>query len=120
MKNAPPFIVVDNGGYHVRAGFAGASDPAVVVPNCTARIRRQLRLLVADETETSKVKDYSQLQYIRPIDRGHVTDTFIEGLIWERLFGPHLLNVDTTERSLLLTAPLFTPQAVQVRGAGAG
>lgn len=35
----------------------------------------------------------SQLQYMRPIERGYVTDAFVQTTIWERLLGPHMLNM---------------------------
>ena len=56
MASARRVLVIDNGGSHIKAGFGGEASPALIVPNCTARVRRQLRLLVADETETSRVK----------------------------------------------------------------
>lgn len=48
-------LVLDNGGSSLRAGFAGQEAPLFDVPNTTARIKRQMRLLVADETE-EKIK----------------------------------------------------------------
>ena len=41
-------IVADNGGSRLRLGYAGETQPRVEVPNCTARLRRQLRVLVGD------------------------------------------------------------------------
>ena len=49
-------VCIDSGGSRVRAGFAGEAAPRADVPNVTARMKRQQRLLVADEVDT-KVKD---------------------------------------------------------------
>ena len=76
-------VCIDNGGFTLRVGWAGEGAPRIDMPNCTARLRRQLRVLVGDETERA-VKDASQLQYIRPVDRGVVTDTACQELIWSR------------------------------------
>lgn len=83
-----------------------------MVPNATARIKRQLRLLVADETDT-KIKDHSQLQYFRPVERGCVTDTAVQNVVWDRVFGQALLNVKTEDCTLLLTVPPFMPSSAQ-------
>jgi hypothetical protein len=83
------------------------------IPNCAARIKKQLKILVGDETET-QVKgkrcqraafpqeafvevvrvwpDCSQLHYLRPIDRGYVVNWPLEGEIWKRLFGKVIVS----------------------------
>lgn len=76
-------VVLDNGGCTLRVGWGGESSPRISMPNCTARLRRQLRVLVGDETLT-RVKDPSQLFYVRPVDGGVVTDAACQELIWSR------------------------------------
>jgi actin-related protein len=46
-------VVFDNGGGTIKAGWGGDAAPSIVVPNVAARIKRQQRLLLADETETN-------------------------------------------------------------------
>lgn len=58
-------------------------DPCSTLPNTVARLRRQPRVYVADETE-SVVKDASQLVFTRPVERGFVVDTHVQAIIWER------------------------------------
>ena len=55
-------VVLDNGAGDLKAGFAGEADLRHVVPHCTARLPKQLRVLTADETE-DLVKNKSQLRY---------------------------------------------------------
>ena len=46
-------LVVDNGAYNCRVGWAGAESPFVVAPNCTARVPGQIDPFVADQIEKS-------------------------------------------------------------------
>ena len=53
------------------------------MPNAVARLRRQARVFVADETE-GVVKDPSQLVFTRPIEHGFVVDTHVQAMVWDR------------------------------------
>ena len=55
----PPAVVIDAGTYEVRAGLAGDDAPRYRAPNCTARPKQQLQVLVADEIYT--IKNHAQL-----------------------------------------------------------
>ena len=61
-------VVIDNGSYEVRVGLAGDEVPRYVAPNCTARPRQQLRVLVADEIHS--IRNQAQLEVTRPLERG--------------------------------------------------
>lgn len=136
----PKVVVLDNGGDTIKIGYAGHSKPLHIVPNACARIKRQLRLLVADEVE-SKIKDhrydlafslyiwetphflthhyfpdiYSQLHWIRPIDRGYVTDPAVQEIVWNRILGPNHMNVVPSESSLLLSMQPYTLEKLASR-----
>ena len=64
----PPAVVIDGGTYEVRAGLAGDDAPRYRAPNCTARPKQQLQVLVADEIYT--IKNHAQLEFSRPLERG--------------------------------------------------
>lgn len=51
-RKARAMLVVDNGGFTVKAGLATDTAPRWTMPNCAARVKNQLRVLVGDETET--------------------------------------------------------------------
>mmetsp|Transcript_4031 Transcript_4031/g.12540 ORF Transcript_4031/g.12540 Transcript_4031/m.12540 type:complete len:380 (-) Transcript_4031:400-1539(-) len=97
-------IVLDNGSSTVKAGLAGESAPRYVAPNCTARLDRQLRVLVADEV--SAIRNQSQLRYTRPCERGQLTNVGCESEVWRRVFSQVPPSGDG---ALLVTEPAFSP-----------
>lgn len=75
-------MVIDNGSYEVRVGLAGDEAPRYVAPNCTARPRQQLRVLVADEIYS--IKNQAQLEVTRPLERGVLTNAGCQREVWQR------------------------------------
>ena len=53
------------------------------LPNAVARLKRQARIYVGDETD-AVVKDPSQLIFTRPIEKGFVVDTHVQAMVWQR------------------------------------
>ena len=104
-------LVLDAGGGSVRAGFSGAASPTCVVPNCTATLRGAVTRLVADET-VAKVKDFSQLQYTRPMERGILVDWDCQRTVFDHVFARPDMNVDPENNSLLMTVAPFTPEVL--------
>ena len=80
----PPACVLDSGTYQVRAGLAGDDTPRYIAPNCTARPRQQLQVLVADEIFT--IKNHAQLEFSRPLERGVLVNAGAQRDVWERCF----------------------------------
>ena len=115
-------VVIDNGSHRCRIGFSTDLRPRVDVPNCVARIRRSLHVLVGDETESGAVADTSALHYFRALDRGYLTDTTAETLVWERALRLPALRGGsgaasdartlTSESALLLTHAPLTPPSI--------
>ena len=91
---ALPVLVLDNGGSQLRAGVISAqhaaatadATPTAVMPNTIARLRRQARIFIGDETE-GIVKDPSQLRYCRPLERGFMVDADVQALLWDRMLS---------------------------------
>ena len=106
-------LVLDSGGAWLRGGLASGTSPAACIPNTVARLRKQPRIFVGDET-VGIVKDPSQLRYTRPIERGFVVDTEVQALIWERLLSVSLSGVIVpSETTLVLSVPPFLPSVLE-------
>ena len=113
-KPAPPpppqkTLVVDNGASTIKAGFVTASDDPTtleprIIPNCIARDRFK-KIYVADELE--KCKDFSDIQYRRPADRGYIVNWEAQREIWNRQFFDDKapLRCDPADTRLLLCEP---------------
>ena len=63
----PQVLILDNGAYTIKAGYAGIDEEPRVYPNSIARSRAEKRVYVADEIE--KCKDMSGIVYRRPFER---------------------------------------------------
>ena len=81
----PPAVVIDGGTYEVRAGLAGDDAPRYRAPNCTARPKQQLQVLVADEIYT--IKNHAQLEFSRPLERGVLVHAGAQRDVFERCFS---------------------------------
>ena len=81
----PPACVIDAGNYEVRAGLAGDDAPRYRAPNCTARPKQQLQVLVADEIYT--IKNHAQLEFSRPLERGVLVHAGAQRDVFERCFS---------------------------------
>ncbi|KAK8801117.1 hypothetical protein WA158_001888 [Blastocystis sp. Blastoise] len=97
-------VIIDNGGSSIRCGFAGQENPSLIISNTTARIRKSMHELVGNETVT-KINDYSQLFYKRPIQCGYVVDWETQTKIWKKMFDETGLNIDPHEYSLYMNDP---------------
>ncbi|KAH7375430.1 actin family [Plectosphaerella cucumerina] len=103
-------LVLDNGGYTIKAGFVNADDDGTtapdaprLVPNCIARDRAR-KVYVASELDACR--DFGEIQFRRPIDKGFIVNWEAQKEIWDREFvdgaAPHQ-RCDPSETRLLLT-----------------
>lgn len=109
-SRSQPFIAIDNGGGYVKVGVAGLSS-TLVVPNVTARPKKDLRTLVAQDTE-SGVSNHGELVYTRPLERGYLTDYDTQVKVWERNLGEDGWDVAQRypkHKRLVLTRAAFAP-----------
>lgn len=108
---APPqpqkTLVVDNGASTLKAGLVNGDEHGLeprVIPNCIARDRYR-KTYVADELDTCR--DFSEIQFRRPVDRGYVVNWEAQKEIWDRQFlddgAP--LRCDPSDTRLLLAEP---------------
>lgn len=110
-KPAPPSrprntLILDNGASTIKAGLVrGAEiDQPQIIPNCIARDRFK-KIYVASELE--KCREFSEIQFRRPADRGFVVNWEAQKEIWDRLFvdSDASLKCDPADTRLLLAEP---------------
>ena len=105
-------VVIDNGGYTCKVGFAGEFQPVRTVPNAVARTNGQNhKVYVADQIEA--LGSQSGLQYRLCLERGCLVNWDSQAEVWGRLFGPQLLNVNPCDSSLTLSEAPMVPTAIQ-------
>ncbi|KAM0456761.1 hypothetical protein ACHAPV_007051 [Trichoderma viride] len=97
-------LVLDNGAWTLKAGLVcGGSIPEPrVVQNCIARDRSR-KIYVASELD--KCRDFSEIQFRRPVEKGHLVNWEAQTEIWDQeLFGDKAqLKCDPSETRLMLT-----------------
>lgn len=104
-------IVIDNGSYMIRAGFAGDDAPISVFPSVVGRPvysvgKRRKDCYIGDKAQNRR--EVMSLNY--PVDRGIVTDWEDMEKIWAHTFSNEL-RVDTKGRPVLMTEPPLNPKA---------
>ena len=103
-------LVVDNGAYTIKAGFSSThTDTPRLIPNCIARDRER-KIYIASELD--KCKDFGDIAFRRPVEKGYIVNWEAEKEIWEHEFfdAKAPLHCDPTETGLLLTeAPNALP-----------
>ena len=106
-------LVIDNGGYTIKAGFSSPSIESPtpeIIPNCLARDRDKK---VYTGSQLSNCKDFSEIVFRRPVEKGYLVNWEAEKEIWEHeFFNPKAkLYCDPKETGLILTeGPNALPQ----------
>lgn len=82
-------LVLDNGAYTLKAGLVtNGADPAYddcsVAANCIARSTRDKRTYIA--SELASCKDFGELAFRRPVEKGFIVNWEAEKAIWEHEF----------------------------------
>ena len=80
-------LVIDNGAYTMKAGFATHSPDIEtdchVVPNCVAR-NRDKKVWIGAQLENCK--DFQEMAFRRPVEKGYLVNWEAEREIWENSF----------------------------------
>jgi actin-related protein 6 len=79
-------LVVDNGAYTIKAGFVSAApDPqdCHIIPNCIARDSDK-KVWVGSQLE--QCKDFREMSFRRPVDKGYLVNWEGEKAIWGQSF----------------------------------
>ncbi|KAI9053209.1 hypothetical protein LZ554_002176 [Drepanopeziza brunnea f. sp. 'monogermtubi'] len=109
-------LVVDNGSYTLKAGFSSPSTETStptstpsIIPNCLARDREKN---VYIGSQLSSCKDFGDIVFRRPMEKGYIVNWEAEKEIWEHEFfdGKAKLHCDPKQTGLILTeAPNALP-----------
>ncbi|KAL8750175.1 MAG: hypothetical protein Q9184_006519, partial [Pyrenodesmia sp. 2 TL-2023] len=79
-------LVVDNGAYTIKAGFAAPNPDLTdchVIPNCLAR-ERDRKVWVGAEIESCR--DFGEMAFRRPVEKGYLVNWEAEKAIWDSSF----------------------------------
>lgn len=80
-------LVLDNGAYTMKAGFATSSPDlqrdCITIPNCIARGRNK-RTWVGAQLEGCR--DFGEMSFRRPVEKGYLVNWEVEREIWEKSF----------------------------------
>jgi actin-related protein 6 len=81
-------LVVDNGAYTIKAGFSTPNpDPQTdchIIPNCLARSRDKKIYIGA---QIAECKDFGEMTFRRPVEKGYVVNWEAEKEVWESWMG---------------------------------
>jgi actin-related protein 6 len=98
-------LVLDNGAHTLKAGFVTPDDSPVaeprVIPNCIARDRAR-KVYVASEID--RCRDFGEIQFRRPVEKGFIVNWEAQREIWDREFfdDKAALRCNPAETRLLL------------------
>ncbi|KAH7078171.1 actin-domain-containing protein [Paraphoma chrysanthemicola] len=114
-------LVLDNGAYTIKAGIVSSAtaepsyDDCRVIPNCIARSTRDKCTYVASELDDCK--DFGELAFRRPVEKGFIVNWEAEKAVWEHEFMGGVvgegLRCDPKETNLLLTEKPNCPKELQ-------
>ncbi|XP_054160563.1 actin-related protein 6-like [Oppia nitens] len=103
-------LVVDNGAHAIKVGFATDSYPKVI-PNCITKVKSERRRpFIGDQME--ECKDYSQMFYLIPFQKGYLINYDLERQIWDYIFKTKL-KVDYSDTTLIITEPTLNFKPIQ-------
>ncbi|KIP05631.1 hypothetical protein PHLGIDRAFT_145302 [Phlebiopsis gigantea 11061_1 CR5-6] len=111
-------IVIDNGSFRTRAGFAGDSTPQVVLPTVAGRPRGPRLLAYMMNTPGLKTVYVGKealakrgiMRIKRPIEEGVITNWDDMEEVWRSIFIDHeYLRVSPEEHAILVTESVASP-----------
>ncbi|KAH7042152.1 actin family [Macrophomina phaseolina] len=108
-------LIIDNGAYSIKAGFASDTQPEPccrIIPNCIAR-GRDRRVWIGSQLE--QCKDFGEMAFRRPVEKGYIVNWEGEKAIWDHEFlgNDAALKCDPHDTTLVLTEAPNAPQALQ-------
>ncbi|KAI6776032.1 hypothetical protein HG530_002790 [Fusarium avenaceum] len=101
-KGPSTTLVLDNGAATIKAGLVrdGKIDEPRIIPNVIARDRAR-KVYVASELE--KCRDFGEIQFRRPMEKGSIVNWEAQKEIWDReLFENKACKFDPAETRLIL------------------
>lgn len=103
--------MLDNGGYNIKVGLAGGE--CISVFNGIARSRDR-QVFVANEM--CKCRDFTSLQFRRPVERGHLASWELQKTIWDWIFDNETLprGFDVASSGLIYTEAPYSLPALSI------
>lgn len=104
-KLASKTLIVDSGAWTIKAGFS-TQEPNVEadcreIQNCIARSARDKRTYIGSELDTCR--DFGELAFRRPVEKGYVVNWEGEKAIWEHSFMEKSSALHVCEEASLWT-----------------
>lgn len=106
-----PTLIIDNGSYLIKAGFAGSECRCV--NNLIARSKDK-RVYLADEL--LDCQNFAGLQMRRPVEKGQLYSWQLQKAVWDWIFEREVLGqeLDAKETTLIMTEYPYTLEHIRV------
>ena len=79
-------LIIDNGGFTIKAGYATPTpkpENCHIIPNCLARDRGR-RVWIGSQLDSCK--DFGEIVFRRPVEKGCLVNWEAEKAIWDHTF----------------------------------
>lgn len=107
-------VVIDNGSGTIKAGFAGAEEPTLIIPNYVGRpkyIRVMAGSLEGDTFIGRSAEQHRGLLSLKyPMEHGTVVDWNDMELIWQYIYSKPQLNITAEDHPVLITESPVNPR----------
>jgi centractin len=118
-------LVIDNGSGVIKAGFAGAEKPRVILRSCVGRLKHPDARVIpggafdkVDVLVGPKIDEHRGVLRIEyPMENGVVTNWSDMEKIWTYLYSKENLNVKGEDHAVLLTEAPLNPYAHREKAA---
>ncbi|KAJ3547053.1 hypothetical protein NMY22_g1812 [Coprinellus aureogranulatus] len=102
-----PTVLLENGGSTIKVGLVnrGRWKEPRLIQNAVIRSKGDKATYIGHEFEACQ--DFASLHFRLPVEKGYVVDWDAQKAVWDGIFSDQVLNVDTTEASVLVTEPYF-------------
>ncbi|KAJ2449533.1 Actin- protein 6 [Coemansia sp. RSA 2336] len=104
-------LVLDNGSFAIKCGYAEDPASSRTIPNFVMRTKRSKRLYIGDQVDTTA--DLSGLYYRSPFERGYLVHWDAELAVWDRVISDDVLACTPSETNLVLTEPVNNLRQIQ-------
>jgi actin-related protein 6 len=103
------WLIVDNGAGSIKHGYEGDAEP-METANLAAKINKSMQFLVGNQV--TDFQHGSVLSFIRPFERGYLTNMQCEIDVWSSIFT-NLRVPSQNANALFMTEPLLNPSSIQ-------
>mmetsp|Transcript_39669 Transcript_39669/g.64339 ORF Transcript_39669/g.64339 Transcript_39669/m.64339 type:complete len:718 (-) Transcript_39669:340-2493(-) len=105
----PKAIVIDNGSYQCRAGFANDFDPQVVLRSLVGKARAKKEGDITYVGADLRDDEIARSQTRSPFDKNVMYHLETQEIIFDRVFDLLGVSSDTVEHPVVLTEPVCNP-----------